>query len=287
MNPPAATEGTAERDPAGWRARLSLRFERRGGQTVLTNREHVGPLLVQRPFYPQRDGTCHVYVLHPPGGLVGGDRLHVSAAVGPGARALLTTPAAGKFYRSLGAQAEQVQEFHVAANGCLEWLPQETIVFSGARASQRTEVHLANDGAFLGWDIVCLGRPASDDAFRQGEYRGALEIWRKGRRLLVERGLYPGGGEILEAPWGLAGSPVMGTFAATCAVPGLVEAAREAAGGTGPDERIGFTQVEGVLVGRYLGRHGQAARQRFTNVWQVVREALLGESAAVPRIWST
>lgn len=160
-------------------------------------------------------------------------------------------------------------------------------MFSGARAALRTEVHLAGDGVFIGWDIVCLGRPASADLFRQGEYRGALEIWRDGRRLLVDRSSYPGGGEILEAPWGLAGFPVTGTFAATCAVPGLVEAVREAAGAPGPEERVGFTQLEGVLVGRYLGRHGQAARDRFTVVWQVVREALLGERAAVPRIWST
>ncbi len=285
--PPAAHAASVERGQSGWRARLSMEFERRGSRTVLTDLKHVGPLLVQRPFYPQRDGACHVYVLHPPGGLVGGDRLYITATVGPAGRALLTTPAAGKLYRSSGAEAEQVQKFNVAAGGCLEWLPQETIVYSGARAALRTEVHLAGDAVYIGWDIVCLGRPAAEDLFRAGEYRGALDIWREGRRLLVERGRYLGGGEILDAPWGLAGFPVMATFAATCAVPGLVEAAREAAGPSGPDDLVGFTQLEGVLVGRYLGQHAQTARRRLTNAWQAVREALLGQRAALPRIWST
>jgi len=285
--PPEPPAAAAAQGAAGWLAWLSMEFERQGGRTVLTSRKHAGPLLVQRPFYPQPDGACHVYVLHPPGGLVGGDRLHIAAAVGRAGRALLTTPAAGKFYRSGGAGAEQSQAFTVAAGGCLEWLPQETIVYSGARAASRTEVHLAGDGLFMGWDIVCLGRPASGDLFRHGEYHGTLELWREGRRLLVERGRYPGGGEILEAPWGLAGFPVMATFAASCAVPGLVEAAREAAGRSGPDDLVGFTQLDGVLVGRYLGRHAQTARSRLANVWQAVREALLGERAAAPRIWST
>ena len=113
----------------GWPAELHLGFARDAARTALVERRHLGPLRVQRPFYPEGEGVCHVYLLHPPGGLVAGDDLQVSARVEPGAHALLTTPAAAKLYRSRAASgpARQVQRFEVQGDGILEWLPQESI----------------------------------------------------------------------------------------------------------------------------------------------------------------
>ena len=100
---------------SSWHARLELGFRDSGTRTVLAHRRHIGPLMVQRPFYPE-GSICHVYLLHPPGGLVGGDSLTVDVDVAGGARALVTTPAAGKFYRSAQRTARQVQRCRVAAN---------------------------------------------------------------------------------------------------------------------------------------------------------------------------
>ena len=113
---------------AGWQARLDLGFEQRAGRTVLAHKRQFGPLTVQRPFYPE-GGPCHLYVLHPPGGVVGGDRLAVSVLVAEGAHALITTPGAAKFYRSAGPRADVVQRLSVDAGGALEWFPQENILF--------------------------------------------------------------------------------------------------------------------------------------------------------------
>jgi urease accessory protein len=306
MAPPVGVQNSAstdapqpDRQPGPemreWRGRLSLKFEPQTpdpsrtevSRTVLAEQKHVGPLLVQRPFYPERDGTCHVYLLHPPGGVVGGDRLRIEARVAAGARALLTTPAAGKFYRSAGAEAEQVHAFHVARGGCLEWFPQETIVYTAARARLRTEVHLEAGAHFLGWDVLCLGRPASGERFDRGSCHAALELWRDGHRLLSERARYDGGGEILGAGWGLAGYPVSATFVAAGGDAKLAERVREVLDSANGDGRFAVTALDGVLVARCLGEQAEAAKRRLTQVWSVAREALLGKAAAIPRIWYT
>jgi urease accessory protein len=259
---------------------------------VLADQKHVGPLLVQRPFYPEGEGTCHVYMLHPPGGVVGGDRLRIEAALGAGAEVLLTTPAAGKFYRSAGPEAEQVHVLRVAGGGCLEWLPQETIVYSAARAAVRTEVHLDPGARFIGWEIVCLGRPAAGESFREGWYRSSLEVWRAGRRLVTERARFEGAGELLSAPWGLARYPVTATLVAVGDEregidAAAVEAIRNAGGADEADALFGVTRLDGVWIARYLGFHGEAARSRLTLAWTALRQALLGKAAAIPRIWYT
>jgi urease accessory protein len=206
--------------------------------------------------------------------------------VAAGARALLTTPAAGKCYRSAGAEAALTQVLRVAEGGCLESFPQETIVYDAAQASLRTEVHLEAGAHFLGWDIVCLGRPAADERFGNGWCATRLELWREGKRLLTERARFPGGGEILTAAWGLAGYAVTATFVAAGDAPRLAERVREAAG---PMEQGlgGITQMEGVLVARCLAPQAEAAKRWLVRVWQAAREALLHKPAAIPRIWYT
>ena len=115
---------------AGWRAELYLKFVQENNKTVLKQRSHQGPLQVQKAFYPEINGACHVYILHPPGGVVGGDSFDVKIEVEPNAKVLITTPAAGKFYRSAGDEAFQHQTITVADHGVLEWLPSENIFFS-------------------------------------------------------------------------------------------------------------------------------------------------------------
>ena len=115
-----------------WRAFLDLGFRRKHGKTVLSRRRHEGPLYIQKPFYPEGNEVCHVYLLHPPSGLVGGDQLKIDVHVGDYAHAVITTPASGKSYRSNGRYSQMTHNLTVAADGCLEWLPQETLLFGGS-----------------------------------------------------------------------------------------------------------------------------------------------------------
>jgi len=273
--------------PEPWRARLALRFERRGERTILAAREHVGPLVVQRPFHPEADGTCHVYVLHPPGGIVGGDVLELEVDVQPNAAALLTTPAATKFYRSAGRTAVAHQRLTVRAGGLLEWLPQETIAFGGALVSTVTEVTLEPGARFLGWEITCLGRPASADAFVTGRLDQRLSLSEAGRPLVVDRLLTEGGGSLARGAWGWGGRTVYGCFVASGATRELTGALREAVRPDGAGELFAVTEVGGACVCRYLGTSAARAREQLCRAWGVARESLQQKAACPPRIWAT
>jgi len=268
----------------GWRARLELGFEKRAGRTVLSRRRHEGPLLVQKPLYPEQ-GVCHVYLLHPPGGVVGGDQLEVSIDVASGAHALITTPAAAKFYRSLGPLSAQRQTIKLDG-GSAEWLPQESILFSECRAELTTRVMLSGDARFIGWEVVCLGRPAAEEPFSGGFFRPCLELWSEGLPLLVERAHLLGKSAALSAPWGLAARPVWGTLVAFPATAEVLEVVRASVHSAAPN-LFSATLLDKLLVCRFLGNTAEAARASFTSAWRVIRPILFGRPACPPRIWQT
>ena len=267
----------AEPVAQSWKAQLRLGFEQRGGRTVLAERRHDGPLVVQKALYPEGDAVCHAIVVHPPAGIAGGDELELNARAGAGAHALLTTPGAGKWYRSAGPRASQKLRFEVA--GALEWLPQESIVFEGAMARLETEVRLAGDARYLGWEVLCLGRTGSGERFGKGEIRLDSRIYRDGKLLWLERGRIQGGGALLDSPAGLQGKPVCATLVAACPMVDLA-ACREI-------ESLAVTQLPGVLVARYLGNSSEQAKQLLAKLWTVLRPGIFGRKAQMPRIWST
>ena len=252
---------------------------------------------MQRPLYPEGPEVCHVAILHPPGGVVGGDELRLDARIETGAHALLTTPAAGKFYRSAGSLAGQTQHLTVAAGATLEWLPQENIFYSGARVHTLTRVELQGDARFLGWEIFCLGRPAAAETFQTGECRQQLELWRDGEPLYLEQACYLGGDPVLDARWGLQGQPVSATLVCTPPMAGLVDAIRAAillpsleggwSGQQGEKELVAVTLLDGVLICRYLGPSTVRARQFFTLAWGLLRPAMLNRLPCPSRFWNT
>ena len=228
---------------------------------MLARREHSGPLTVQRPFHPEGPaGACHVYLLHPPGGVVGGDVLDVAVHAGPDSRALITTPAANKLYRSAGPCAQLTQTLRVDAGAQLEWLPQPTIAFAGVHARVTTRVDLAPGGRFIGWEIVCLGRPDSGERYA-GRLGMALELWQDGAPLWLERARYDGTA-LLDAPFGLRGHCVSGTLLAT-PVTARGSPRRRARGGGCASRRAGRRQHRGRRAGTaraWLAGGDRAAR---------------------------
>jgi len=280
--PPSPVLGS---EGAGWSARLRLGFAHRGGRTVLTDRAHFGPLVVQRPFYPEGDdAVCHVYVVHPPGGVVAGDRLEIDVRADGDAHALLTTPAAGKFYRSDGGLARQSARIVVSDGPIVEWLPLETIAFDGTRARLTTSVEIEGAGRFVGWEVLCVGRPASGEAFTRGEVEQRLEVFRDGVPLLVERAKIAGGAPVLHAGWGMRGATVVGTLVATVDGKEAVAAARRALESF-PTASV--TSLAGVTVVRTLGDGAEAARMALCAAWRALRPLVTGREACEPRIWST
>lgn len=274
----------AEPVARSWKASLALEFGYADGKTTLGRKVHDGPLVVQKPLYPEGREVCHAIVVHPPGGIAGGDELRLEVTSGDGASALLTTPGAAKWYRSAGPWAKQTVAFDV--RGALEWLPQETIVFDGALAETSYEVDLGAQAGFIGWDIVCLGRTGSGERFTRGSFRNSIRIRREGRLLWLERGRIDGGGRLLQSPAGLACMPVFGTlFAATLNLDqDLLNQTRKMQPEAG---RGAVTLLPGILLARYLGGSSEAARRYFIELWRILRPALMGREASEPRIWQT
>jgi len=268
---------------SNWRARLELGFEKRQDRTVLARRKRYGPLAVQRPFYPEA-GTCHVYILHPPGGVVGGDELSIEVTVDEGAKALLTTPGASKYYRSNGAMARQFVRLKVA--GQLEWLPQENILFRGANLQQKTQIDLRGDARFIGAEIHCLGRPANGEIFDTGQANISMQLLQDGVPLQIETSrISPGLGR--EGPTNLRGYPVTGVAYATPVSRAQLIELRASVTATGPGDYFALTLIDDLLIARFLGASTSRAQQRFIELWKQLRPLVLLRPACVPRIWNT
>jgi urease accessory protein len=271
---------------ASWRARLALGFARRGSRTVLVERTHDGPLVVQKSLHPEGEGCCHAIVVHPPGGIAGGDELTLSVRAAEGAHALLTTPGAAKWYRSAGPWAASHVDIEAAANSIVEWLPQESIVFDGARARWRWTARLAPGARVLAWDIACLGRTGSGERFTRGAVGLDVRIVRDARSLWVERALLEPGSRALESPAGLDGHSVFGTL--VLAGRAIDDEALAACRALAPAEGEGaVTRMPELFLARYRGDSSEAARRYFTAVWSVLRPHALGCPAIEPRIWRT
>ncbi|MBI4997688.1 MAG: urease accessory protein UreD [Rhodocyclales bacterium] len=271
-----------------WQASLALRFARRETDTILAANRHEGPLRIQKALYPEGRDVCHAIVLHPPAGICGGDRLHIDVEVGAEAQALLTTPGAGKWYRSAGAMAEQVENLKVSRGGTAEWLPQESIVFAGAQARMQTTVELEEGARYIGVETLCLGRRASGETFSRGALQLATDIRLDGKPLWRERGRIEGGSALLDSPIGLAGFSVCSTvIAAGAEVDAETLAACRQATPVEAGAQWGVTAMPNLFVGRYLGHSSEAARAWLVELWRALRPAFIGREMVVPRIWNT
>ena len=272
---------------SAWQAQLRLGFALHDGVSRLVERTHSGPLRVQKPLYPEGGAVCHAIIIHPPGGVVGGDQLAVDATVGEGAHALLTSPGAAKWYRANGHVSGQHIVLRAGSGAAIEWLPQESIFFDQACVRLRHEVELAPDARYIGCDIVCLGRSASGEVFNTGSISQQVQIRRGGKLLWWEQGVLAAGGALMASPLGLAGHTVCATLIAVGApVPAAVLAAvRGIAVPAGA--AFGATHMKSLVVVRLLCGDSEAARRVMLAAWQLLRPAMLGRDAVVPRIWNT
>lgn len=276
-----------------WNARLSLAYARAGERTVPVLRSHQGPLRIQKGFTPEGPDLWHQIVVHPPGGIASGDRLAIDVEAQAGARALITSPGAAKWYRANplapAPEASQHIQLRVAADASLEWLPLETIVFPGAEVRWSSRFDLSGDGVLIAAEIVCLGRPASGLAFESGSVRWQTELRRDGRLLFSEQAELVGGDDLLHSRAGLAGAQAFGSLLLAgddAALDQVIEAVRALA--EQPFEGDwGITRLAGVAVLRWRGPGAEAGWRLMRAAWASARPALIGRTACAPRIWAT
>lgn len=274
----------------GWQARLKLDYAVEAGRCV-ARFEHDGPLRILQSLYPEGDGICHNVLVHPPGGLVGGDRLDLDIRIGAGGHGLVTTPGATRFYRSEGEPAVQRTRVRVEDGGRFEWLPLEAICYSGCLAENRLEMQLAPGAELMGWDVTALGLPEASRPFTQGSLLQHLEL----QGAWLERGLLAAADHrLLDGPLGLAGRRCL---ASLFLVGGsdftrerreqVLELAREvieahplvlSAGATAPGPRVCVVRVLAPLVEPALG-----LLKAIRNAW---RPALWELPPTQPRLWA-
>ncbi|WP_077032849.1 urease accessory protein UreD [Pelomonas sp. KK5] len=275
-----------------WHGHLTLDYRRDADGCTTALDRHEGPLRVLQRLYPEGPGVCHHVLVHPPGGVVGGDTLDLDMTLAGGSHALLTTPGATRFYRSAGPTAVQSVRARLAAGTRLEWLPLEALVYDAALAENRQRFELAPGAEMIGWDIAALGLPAAGKPFTRGHYLQQIEL--PGRWL--ERGRIDAGTDraLLDSPLGLAGRTVLATmwFAAGEALPAarreaLLEAARAAAG-EHKALPCGATAPEpGLVVLRLLADRVEPAFALLTQVWRAWRRQAWQLEPCPPRIWRT
>jgi urease accessory protein len=283
---------------AAWQASLTLGFADDGGTTRLFNNRHHGPLRVQKALYPEDRKVCHAIVVHPPGGVVGGDQLAIDIGVGDYAHACITTPGAAKWYQANGKRSRQTVHLHVNEQAALEWLPQETIFFDTADVTLDHHVELAAGASYIGCEILCMGRRGSGEVFNTGTVTQRSSIRREGKLIWWEQGAMLGGQ--LDSPLALGGRTVCATLiAAGKPLPAAhmnqlladiradVAADAAAYGAVNGAHLFGVTHTRGVLVARHLGDDSEIARRLMLNVWRRVRPQLLERAAVTPRIWQT
>ena len=279
----------------GWTGALRLDYRNqplRGAPRTVVQDRHDGPVRVLASLDPEAPGVCHNVLVHPPGGLVGGDTLTIDLSLTEAAHALLTTPGATRFYRSTGAAATQTLHATLAGGARLEWLPLETIAYSGCIARNALRFELAAGAEMIGWDVLALGLPAAGQPFARGSFTQAIEF--PGRWL--ERGVVDAADtRLLDSPLGWAGQRVLGTlwFAAGSALPSarreaLLASARSAAEGHALQRNAGATAThDGIVVLRVLAPRVEPLMGLLMAVWAGWRVAAWQLPACAPRVWRT
>lgn len=274
-----------------WQARLNLDFKSTKGRSYLARNLHIGPLVLQKTLYPEGDAVCHGIVIHPPGGVAGGDQLTLNAHLDKGAHALLTTPGAGKWYKANGLFASQQLMFDVDESACLEWLPQENILFDGSKVSLSAQVNLAKEARFAAWEILCFGRQAQQECWTSGALKQRLHIVRDGKLLWNESAAIQPSDLALKSIIGTRGRVISASFVvAAGAVPAhVLEACRAVKPKQKLDAnaRYGVTALPEIFSARYIGQSSQCAKAYFELLWQCLRPWYANRDMLRPRIWNT
>lgn len=276
-----------------WQAELNLGLVNTARGTVLRRCRHKGPLYVQKPFYPEGRELAHLYLLHPPGGMVSGDDLKINVETASHAQALVTTPGAGRVYRARPDRSLQKQQIKlkVGAHSSLEWLPLENIIFPDACTELSIDIELEEAASVIFWEITCLGLQASNEPFDRGQVEQRLQLYRQERLKLREvLRLQPESNRLMQSRAGLNGCSVNGLMVAGPFLPDsdteeLMEQLRACCDDAA--ELAGISLNDEFIQVRYLGKCSEAARLLFTRCWKLIRPKLLGRDGCEPRIWAT
>lgn len=284
-----------------WLAKLALTFSHNAYGTQLKKTTREGPLSVQKAFYPEGQECAHIYLLHPPAGIVSGDQLNVEITIEEHGHVLVTTPGANRFYRaredlSIGETKQtQITSLYIRDDAIAENFPQETIVYEGADGFNTVDVHMSENSVYLGWDITCLGLPSSDQYFDKGQYTQLNRLYCGSTLIYHDRIEISPTNQLLHHMAGLASKPVFGTFLVYAPMQlnelkqrkQIIETLRDIIDVENAQTLISITDIRGLFVIRYLGEQAHECKNLFIKLWQHLRPLIIESSGVEPRIWHT
>lgn len=276
-----------------WFARLELGFKGQSQRTILEHRKHHGPVRVQKMLWPEKTGVCHAIIVHPPAGIAGGDHLTFSISASQQAHGLVTTPGAGKWYKTNQKKAFQHIDITVKDSSIFEWLPQETMLFNGALAHSETKVYLDHEASFIGWDILVIGRQAREECFTDGAYQNQFQLYQNNKLLVTDRLSFVGNDRWLSSCLGMHGHAVMGSFWAvppekfrsTFYLDQHIDQIRELI--MRMDIKVTLTLLGDVVTARYLGDDVRQCHDAFAAIRAKLRRYWFDLDEEFPRIWRT
>ena len=258
---------------------VRLQLVQRGGRTRLARLEERGAARLRFPRSDPAD-PCEAVLLNTAGGLTGGDSFSIAASLAPGARAVLTTAAAEKIYRSRQGAAAISVALSVAGNGQLAWLPQPTIIFDRAHLHRLTSIELSAEASFLAVEMLIFGRTAMGESVWHGAVRDAWRLRRQGALLFADGFQLEGAiTAALKRPAVLGGARASGL---------LLYAAPDAAARVAPLRALlaeaasvaGVSSHNDVLVARAVAADGRTLQRDLTRLIANLYRAPL------PRIWT-
>jgi urease accessory protein len=295
------TEAAIDRVKSQWLASLELQLGHSSYGTQLTKTKRCGPLTIQKAFYPEGKDCAHLYLLHPPAGIVSGDELHVSINVQKNAHTLVTTPGANRFYRartdlSIGDPKQiQTTQISLGADAKCEHFPLETLVYNQAHGVNHVEVRMQDSSVYCGWDMTCLGLPSSNEHFTAGRFTQLNTLYCDDILTYHDKVMIEPQSNIQQHAAGLAGNTVFGTFLAYASEKQvnneqrtlLIAKLREVVEAHSASSLISITDIRQLLVMRYLGQQAHQCKTLFIELWKLVRPLYIEKQGVQPRIWFT
>jgi len=281
--------------PKRWDASLHLEFTKapQSSKTIVSRRDHIGPLLIQKSLYPEGDEVCHAVILHPPAGIAGGDHLRIEIRTHPQAKAVVTTPGATKWYKSNGLLSSQQTKLSVASGGHLDFLPQENIYFNASHAHNQIHIQLEEGSSMIGWDIAQLGRTASGEIWSGAHLRNELQLSINDRFYWVDSSILDSDDLSIGSTPKLGPYSVMGTmwFCGNHVSEELLEQLRDSllwsenlkVGAT----RINLPKKNGLIILRGISSEVEYLKDCFIHMWLRYRLEVSGIPPLPLRLWKT
>ena len=267
-------------------ARLAIRHKDGGSRLERLYQE--GAAKIRLPNVA-KGAPPEAVLINTAGGLTGGDFYSVEVDIGEDARAVVTSQACEKIYRSTGEAAKVNNSLRLGKRAFCAWLPQETILFDHARLERRLDVDMDADARLLAVEPIILGRAAMGESVRSGSLRDRWRIRREGRLVYADDFRLDGDVDALtgSAPL-LAGNRAAATIVLVCDdAEDHLAAVRDA---LGENDGGGASAWDGRMIIRLLALTGQTLRALMIPLIRMLLARFAPESniaAALPRVWTT